>query len=118
MIKPWKWADPSMKDPGRKRKMRWKKDKQQNAIRIDYLETTLARLSKWRKWKKRNIKRVGTWNITSWNKHDQEDIMELENKNTDICTITETKKKGKGTVTNNNYDLLYSGIEKNTTANK
>lgn len=71
-----------------------------------------------RLWKKRNIIRFGCWNITSWNKHDQEVIAEMNRQNIDVCALTETKKKGKGNTKYGNYPLVYSGKRKEERAEK
>lgn len=67
-------------------------------------------------WKKRNIIRIATWNIKSWNNRDQELIEELKQKKIDICAIQETKKKGKGQKDYGEYILIYSGVEKEVRA--
>lgn len=56
--------------------------------------------------------RIATWNINSWRRKEYELIIELNNHKIDICAISETKKKGKGTTTSGNYTLIYSGVHK------
>ncbi|KAI4492186.1 hypothetical protein M0802_009992 [Mischocyttarus mexicanus] len=55
--------------------------------------------------------RVACWNIRSWSKRDQEVILEINNHQIDICSLSETRRKGKGTTKYNNYLLVYSGKE-------
>lgn len=73
--------------------------------------TNNARKKERCKWK-RNILRIACWNITSWNNKDIEVITELDQHKIDICALSETKKKGKGTHTYENYILIYSGRNK------
>ena len=42
--------------------------------------------------------RFATWNIKSLNNRDQETLKELNDNNIDICAIQETKKKGRGKI--------------------
>ena len=72
---------------------------------------TKARLRKKRIWKK-NIVKFATWNILSWSGRNHEIITELHNFKIDFCAISETKKKGKGTVSIDDYILAYSGKQK------
>lgn len=60
--------------------------------------------------------RIGTWNITSYTKKDQEIEEYLEDHRIEICAISETKKKGKGSLNTGKYILLYSGVEKDRRA--
>ncbi|XP_030763134.1 craniofacial development protein 2-like [Sitophilus oryzae] len=48
----------------------------------------------------------------SWNNKDQEIINELKSNNIDICSISETKKKGKGKYEIDDYTLIYSGVSR------
>jgi hypothetical protein len=48
----------------------------------------------------------------SWNGRDQEIMLELNKHKIDICGVSETKKKGKGTTQYPDYILIYSGKEK------
>ncbi|XP_055384192.1 uncharacterized protein LOC129613898 [Condylostylus longicornis] len=52
------------------------------------------------------------WNITSFLKRDQEILIELTSHKIDICALSETKKKGKGSTKYNNFVLVYSGKDK------
>ena len=74
-------------------------------------KTTTARLRKKRTWKK-NITKFATWNILSWSGRNHEILTELHNLRIDFCAISETKKKGKGTVFIDDYILAYSGKQK------
>lgn len=65
---------------------------------------------------KKNIMRVGCWNITSFSNKDQELIIEMNKHKIDICALSETKKKGKGSTKFSNYILIYSGKNKNERA--
>ena len=61
---------------------------------IDFMKTTNAR-----ERKKATLEIIfKNWDMqhTPWNTKDQEILLDLNNKNIDICAITETKKKGKG----------------------
>lgn len=60
---------------------------------------------------------MATWNIESWRNRDQELLLELENHKIDICSISETRKKGKGSVALDKYILFYSGVDKSERAN-
>ena len=62
--------------------------------------------------RKRTITRLACWNITSWNGRDQEIICEMKQHKIDICAISETKRKGKGSVKCEDYILIYSGKPK------
>jgi len=46
--------------------------------------------------------------IRTWNIRDQEITMELQRCKIDICAINETKKKGTGITSYNEYILIYS----------
>jgi len=72
---------------------------------------TKARLRKKRIWKK-NIVKFATWNILSWSGRSHEIITELHNFKIDFCAISETKKKGRGTASVDDYILAYSGKQK------
>lgn len=54
--------------------------------------------------------RIGTWNIKSLYNRDQEPMKELKDHKINICTIKETKKKGRGPI------WLLSGVPQNTRA--
>lgn len=54
---------------------------------------------------------MATWNVTSWNRKDHEILLELANHKIDICCLSETKKRGKGSTVYSNYILFYSGKE-------
>jgi len=73
--------------------------------------TTTARLRKERIWRKNTVK-FATWNILSWSGRNHEILTELHNFTIDFCAISETKKKGKGTVCIDDYILAYSGKQK------
>lgn len=75
-----------------------------------------TRVRKQRQRNKRNQLRIAGWNVRSFNGKDQEIIMELKYHNIDICAISETKKRGKGTSDYNEYILAYSGKPKNERA--
>lgn len=60
--------------------------------------------------------RIATWNVKSWNKKDQEIVSEIEERKIDVCALSETKRKGAGTVMRGNYLLLYKGANKNERA--
>lgn len=60
--------------------------------------------------------RIGTWNIRSINGKEKELIQEVKKYSMEILAITETKKKGEGETTIEEYGLLYSGVEMNKTA--
>jgi len=69
---------------------------------------TKARLRKKRIWKK-NIVKFATWNILSWSGRSHEIITEQHNFKIEFCATSETKKRGKGTVSVDDYTLAYSG---------
>jgi len=73
--------------------------------------TTTARLRKKRIWRKNTVK-FATWNILLWSGRNHEILTELHNFKIDFCAISETKKKGKGTVCIDDYILAYSGKQK------
>ncbi|XP_055385805.1 craniofacial development protein 2-like [Condylostylus longicornis] len=52
----------------------------------------------------------------SWNSKSDEILIELTRHKIDICAISETKKKGKGSGSYGDYILLYSGKDKNDRA--
>ncbi|XP_055389945.1 uncharacterized protein LOC129618936 [Condylostylus longicornis] len=52
----------------------------------------------------------------SWNKKEQETLIELKKHKIDICGISETKRKGKGSVEYEDFVFLYSGKDKNERA--
>lgn len=60
--------------------------------------------------------RLATWNVDSWNTRNQDVMMEIAEKNIDICSIQETKKKGKGSQLIDNYIFIYSGKNRNERA--
>lgn len=72
--------------------------------------------TKMRRKRKRTQLRIGCWNVRSFSGRDQEIILELRNKKIDICAISETKKRGKGTEQYGDYILIYSGRPKETRA--
>jgi len=74
-----------------------------------------ARKRKKQTWKA-NTLRIGSWNIISWTNKEQEVIMDLIKHRIDICGLSETKKKGKGSIRYQNYILFYSGSNKNQRA--
>lgn len=65
-----------------------------------------------RSWKRRNLLRLACWNIRSWNRRDQEVILEMNNHNIDICTLSETKRRGRGTSKFENYVFIWCGKDK------
>lgn len=60
--------------------------------------------------------RVAAWNTRSWNNKAQEVLLELSRNKIDICALSETKKKGKGIMTYQDYVLFYSGVSKESRA--
>ncbi|CAG9823965.1 unnamed protein product [Phaedon cochleariae] len=66
---------------------------------------------------KKNICKLGTWNIRSLNGKEIELISEFEKAELEILVIPETKKKGNGTMEmENEHLLIWSGIEENKRA--
>lgn len=66
---------------------------------------------------KRNILRIGTWNVRSLAGKLNELTHEMEQAKLDYLAITETKKKEKGmTQLHNGYWMFWSGVEKQETA--
>ena len=65
---------------------------------------------------RRNTLRIAIWNIQSWNTKSHEILDELTNHNIDICAISETKKKGKGSQRTGHFIMLYSRNLKNKRA--
>ncbi|XP_044760487.1 uncharacterized protein LOC123317902 [Coccinella septempunctata] len=65
---------------------------------------------------KDNTLRLGCWNVRSFNSKDQEVILELHHHNIDLCAISETEKKGKGTSQYGEYTMFYSGKSKEVRA--
>lgn len=55
---------------------------------------------------------IGTWNVRGLNTKEQEVFEQLQKFQMDVCALTETKKKGKGSETKGNYLHFYSGIAK------
>lgn len=67
--------------------------------------------------KKKNYKKIGTWNIRSLNGKEIELAEEFEKTAMEILIITETKKKGKGIMEiGDGHLLIYSGVEENQRA--
>ena len=60
--------------------------------------------------------KFATWNVISWSGRNHEIITELRNFKIDFCAISETKKKGKGTMCIEDYILAYSGKQKDKRA--
>lgn len=46
----------------------------------------------------------------SWNAKDQEIVEELKENNIEVCSVSETKKKGKGKYEIDKYIFIYSGV--------
>ncbi|XP_030767311.1 craniofacial development protein 2-like [Sitophilus oryzae] len=65
--------------------------------------------------KKQQI-RIACWNIKTLYSKDHELIPELNEHKIDICALSETKKKGKGTTKLNSYISIYSGVPKDQRA--
>ena len=82
---------------------------------MDYNDDDPATQRKKRFWKQKQL-RIATWNVTSLYNKDQEILMELRKHKIDICSLSETKKKGKGNTKLNDYILIYSGKDKNERA--
>ena len=61
---------------------------------------------------------LGTWNVQSIRDKTEEIEKELERLNIDIATLTETKKKGNGVETLNNYVHIFSGVPKESRASR
>lgn len=60
--------------------------------------------------------RIATWNIQSWRNKEQEIIAEISERKIDICALSETKKKGAGSVMRGDYLLIYKGVNKDERA--
>lgn len=60
--------------------------------------------------------RIASWNVTSLTNKEQEVIIELDGKKIDICALSETKRKGAGSVMRGNYLLIYKGVDKSERA--
>jgi len=60
--------------------------------------------------------RLACWNIRTWKNKDQEIILEMNNHKIDVCALSETKKRGKGILQQQNYILIYSGRDKDKAA--
>ena len=60
-----------------------------------------------RKWKKQNIIEYATWDVRGIAHKGEEMDCILNEKQTKIATITEPKKKLKGTLETNNYIVIY-----------
>ncbi|KAL3288948.1 hypothetical protein HHI36_003392 [Cryptolaemus montrouzieri] len=69
-----------------------------------------------KKWKRKNLLRVATWNIKSLNNRDHEILKELNDNKIDICALQETKKKGKGQIQHAQHTVIYSGVQKHDRA--
>lgn len=59
---------------------------------------------------------IGTWNVRGINTKEQEVFSQLEKMRMDICALTETKKKGRGSERKGDYLHFYSGVEKDKRA--
>ncbi|KAK4877536.1 hypothetical protein RN001_010042 [Aquatica leii] len=62
--------------------------------------------------------RLVTWNVPGLRTKQNEVFNELEQNKIDLCVLTETKKKGKGSETVGNYIHFYSGVCKSTRAKR
>ncbi|XP_045467858.1 craniofacial development protein 2-like [Harmonia axyridis] len=83
--------------------------------RIDQSDNDMARKRR-KRLRKLNILRIGCWNVTSFNKKDQEILIEIKRHKVDICALSETKKKGKGNIKYEDYIFIYSGKGKHERA--
>lgn len=59
---------------------------------------------------------IATWNVEGIGPKLEELVLELEIQNIDVTVVTETKKKGKGTMEIGESILIYSGVEKDQRA--
>ncbi|XP_044755121.1 craniofacial development protein 2-like [Coccinella septempunctata] len=73
---------------------------------------TSRRKQRWR----RNVIRAATWNIMSWNTKNAEILLEMEQHKIDICALSETKRKGKGSIRVPGYIFVYSGVSQRSRA--
>lgn len=84
-------------------------DNHQVNSRTDQFKTTKARDRNKRLGLVENL-RTATWNVRGLTHKEEELQNELKRANVDICLLTETKKKMKGTTELKDYILLYSGV--------
>ncbi|XP_044765387.1 uncharacterized protein LOC123321719 [Coccinella septempunctata] len=73
---------------------------------------TSRRKQRWRK----NVIRAATWSIMSWNRKKAEILLEMEHHKIDICALSETKRKGKGSIKVPGYIFVYSGVSQQSRA--
>ncbi|XP_045461580.1 craniofacial development protein 2-like [Harmonia axyridis] len=62
------------------------------------------------RWRKKTL-RVACWNIMSWNTKSHEILLEIREHKVDICALSETKRKDKGTVKLPGYIFVYGGVD-------
>lgn len=62
--------------------------------------------------------KLATWNVQGIRTKQQEVFSEINKMKIDICVLTETKKKGKGTETVEEYIHIFSGVSKKTRAKR
>lgn len=62
--------------------------------------------SKLRRTLRKQTMRLATWNIQGLSNKQREVFNELQGMNIDICILTETKKKGKGSEAVGEYSFL------------
>ena len=65
-----------------------------------------------RKWKKQNIIKYINWSVREIVPKGEKLDSVLNEKQIKVSTITEPKKKLKGTTETNNYTLMYSGVNR------
>jgi exonuclease III len=56
--------------------------------------------------------KFGTWNVQGWRNKMEEIISEISVMKMDVVVLTETKKKGTGNETLENYRHLFTGVKK------
>ena len=65
-----------------------------------------------RQWQRKRTWIIGTWNIQGIRNKTEDVVREVEKRGMDLCVLSETKKKGQGTLNINKYIHLYSGVNK------
>ena len=69
------------------------------------------------KQKRREVMRIGTWNVRGMNGKETELMYEFERANISVLGVTETKKKNKGSYkTRNGHVVIYSEVDENQRA--
>lgn len=71
-----------------------------------------------RKLQRKRTLKLATWNVQGLRTKQSEVFKELQKMKVDICILTETKKKGRGTETIGDYIHIYSGVKKDTRAKR